>query len=205
MNRLKVRDLVFLGKGPFSFTVAPGSCIGISGPSGSGKSLLLRAIADLDPHEGEVSLGEIICHRTRAPRWRRLIGMLPAESGWWADTVGEHFADAHKNRVVELAEGLGFPADVLSWSIQRLSSGERQRLAIIRLLVNEPRALLLDEPTASLDGGNTELVEELFGSYRREHGVPVIWVSHDPQQLRRVADRILAMRKQGDDDGAVLG
>lgn len=71
----------------------------------------------------------------------------------------------------------------------RASTGERQRLALLRLLSNRPEALLLDEPTAALDPKNVAAVETLVADYRREHQVPVLWVSHDPEQIARVANR----------------
>ena len=79
----------------------------------------------------------------------------------------------------------------MDWSVARLSSGERQRLALLRVLANRPPVLLLDEPTANLDEATTARVEALLKDYRTLHGAGVLWVSHDPQQLRRVADRHL--------------
>ena len=93
---------------------------------------------------------------------------------------------------------LGFEPDVQSWSISRLSSGERQRLALLRLLANQPMVLLLDEPTANLDGANAERVESLIRRFQDATGAAVLWVSHDAAQGRRVADRALEIR-----DGAL--
>ena len=76
---------------PASLSLSAGECIAVRGPSGSGKTLLLRAIADLDPNEGLVSLGGRDRSTIAGPEWRRLVGYVPAEPGWWADTVGEHF------------------------------------------------------------------------------------------------------------------
>jgi len=118
-------------------------------------------------------------------QWRRCVGLLPAESQWWHDTVGEHLEDMD----ISLLNVLGFKQDVLAFEVMRLSSGERQRLALIRLLCNQPQALLLDEPTASLDPENTRRVEELLTDYRVQHQAAVIWVSHDPGQIKRLADR----------------
>ena len=130
----------------------------ISGPSGSGKTSLLRAIADLDEHEGNVSLDGIECNGLRAPDWRRRVGLLPAESDWWYEHVGEHFAAVSEDGLKQL----GFDSSMLGRKVLRLSSGERQRLALLRLLANEPQVLLLDEPTASLDPKNTRRAEQLI-------------------------------------------
>ena len=81
-----------------------------------------------------------------------------------------------------------FTKDVYDWSVSRCSTGERQRLALIRLLCLKPQVLLLDEPTASLDEKNVQAVENLIKEFQYAGGA-VIWVSHDPSQIKRVADR----------------
>lgn len=89
---------------------------------------------------------------------------------------------------------LGFPADVLEWNIARLSTGERQRLALVRLLAQGPEVLLLDEASANLDPVNRERVEHLVDDYRRVREAPVLWVSHDPEQRHRLGGRSLVIR-----------
>src|SRR5262252_689372 len=93
MPLLQVRDLRTDLLKSASFSLSAGECIAISGPSGSGKTLLLRAIADLDPNEGMVSLDGHDRSTVPGPEWRRRVDYLPAEPGWWADIVGEHFAN----------------------------------------------------------------------------------------------------------------
>lgn len=159
---------------PISLEV-PASCsCFVRGPSGAGKSLLLRAVADLDPNQGEVLLGQRRRSRTPAHQWRRLVGYLPAESHWWEDEVGLH----HQNWSAEVLEALGFDDDVLHWSVARLSTGEKQRLALARLLANEPAALLLDEPVANLDAANAERVVAVIVRYQSQRNTPLLWVSH---------------------------
>jgi ABC-type iron transport system FetAB ATPase subunit len=196
MKILRLENLAFLDRGPYSFSVHGSQCCGVSGGSGSGKTLLLRAIADLDPHTGKIFLGDMECDRTYAPMWRKRVGMLPAESSWWFDSVGEHFSRLAKEDEQRLGQ-LGFGKDVFAWQIQRLSSGEKQRLALLRLLANNPEALLLDEPTASLDADNIARVEKMLVSYCRDSAIPVLWVSHDISQLKRVADRCMIMQADG--------
>jgi ABC-type multidrug transport system ATPase subunit len=167
-------------------TLNPGQCVGLTGASGSGKSLFLRALADLDPHTGDMSLDGVGAGRIQAPQWRRQVGLLPAESAWWHDTVGAHFSRLPEPWLKEL----GFDADVMHWQISRLSSGERQRLSLLRLLIQQPKVLLLDEPTANLDRLNIQRVETLLGRFRQAHAVMIIWVSHDLDQLRRNCDAV---------------
>ncbi len=185
MSELRIEGLGFKNQGPYSLTITSGQCICITGSSGSGKSLLLRCIADLDEHKGTVYLDDMAAHSMPAVKWRKKIGMLPSESSWWLDTVGDHFA----GEAGRILPKLGFTADVLNWQVKRLSTGEKQRLAIARLLVQNPKVLLLDEPTASLDQDNVNLVESLVNEYQKAHRTPVLWVSHDPNQVKRVADK----------------
>jgi ABC-type iron transport system FetAB ATPase subunit len=186
---LQVRDLRRPMLGPLSFEVHAGECVCISGPSGTGKSQLLRAIADLDPHEGEVWLEGEPARSIKPHRWRNRVGLLPPESHWWLPTPGGHFADE-----VNLPAGeLGLADDIMDTPVERLSSGEKQRLALLRLLANRPRVLLLDEPTANLDPANTARAEAMITRFRESTGAAVIWISHDPDQVARVGCRALRL------------
>lgn len=194
MSTLQLKALQTHHLQALDLRIGAGECLCLSGPSGSGKTLLLRAIADLDPHGGEVLLDGRPSRVFSPPQWRRAVALLPAESSWWLARVGEHFcSDAPQG-----LEALGFASGALSWEVERLSSGERQRLALLRLLDNEPRVLLLDEPTANLDPTAARAVETLIDGYRRRTGAAVLWVSHDPAQIARVASGELRLR-----DGAL--
>lgn len=178
---------------PVNLALDAGELLLVWGPSGSGKSMLLRAIADLDPHEGEVWLDDAARSDMPAPVWRQRVGLLPAESFWWSETVGGHFPDDWSGDGGLLA-ALGFEPDVLGWSVERLSTGERQRLALARLLARGPQALLLDEATANLDPGNRDRVEALIDDYRNGANAAVLWVSHDPEQRARLGGRQYLIR-----------
>ena len=187
---LTVRALTRPGLEPVSFDLAAGECVAVRGGSGSGKSLLLRSIADLDPNHGDLSLDGRPRESMSGPEWRRLVTYVPAEPGWWAETVGGHYPDW--NAAEPLALALGLPAECRDWPVSRLSTGERQRLALVRALVRKPKVLLLDEPTSGLDRDTGHAAETLV-SRHLEAGGTVLWVTHDPAQAARVAARLLTV------------
>ena len=186
----KIVDLGTKHVGPVSLSVAGGECLAIMGASGSGKSLLFRAIADLDPNHGDVSLNGRSREEMPAYEWRRQVSYVPAETGWWADRVGDHFgADGDLEDLLETVD----LKNALGWDVNRLSTGERHRLGIVRALQTGPSVLLLDEPTASLDADMTAAVESLI-KQQLARDVCVLLVSHDPEQAKRIADRSMRMR-----------
>ena len=190
MSRLRIERLQRPGVNAAGIVVDSGGCTAVHGASGSGKTLLLRAVADLDEAEGEVWLDEQARSGMSGPQWRRQVSYVAAESYWWERLVREHAQDWQTDQL----EALGFESTVLDWEVQRLSSGEKQRLAIARTLAGAPSALLLDEPTANLDQMNTERVEQLIAAWRRQTAGCVIWVSHDPAQRNRISDIQLEIR-----------
>jgi ABC-type iron transport system FetAB ATPase subunit len=185
---LTVNALKRLHIGPVDFTIADGECVAVTGPSGSGKSVLLRAIADLDPNTGTLSTKTTQRAACPAPRWRKTVTMLPAESGWWGDYVKSHFKTPEKIR--PLLTTIALDENALEWEVSRLSTGEKHRLALLRCLEHTPEVLLLDEPTAALDHDTTLKVEALFETLCAK-GVSLLVVTHDPAQAERIAQRVL--------------
>ncbi|MGI9437667.1 MAG: ABC transporter ATP-binding protein [Geminicoccaceae bacterium] len=170
--------------------IAHGECVVVQGASGAGKSLLLRSIADLDVNDGEVSLDGQARRSISAFHWRLQVMLVPAESGWWADRVGEHFL---MDRPVDrLIASLGLPDDVLDWEVARLSSGERHRLGLARALKLRPKIMLLDEPSAALDPVATDRLESVLKNRLRD-GCGLLLVTHDHEQAKRMADRTLVI------------
>jgi len=178
--------------GPVDLELRAGECVTIEGPSGAGKSLLLRGLADLDVTDGYVAFGGRRREEFRPETWRRTVAYLPAESGWWADLVGEHFVGDLSGAFETMAAALGLDRTVLQWRVDRLSSGERHRLALVRTLLLEPRVLLLDEPTASLDKKSVERVEDLILATIAD-GAAALVVTHDDDQPHRLNARRLRM------------
>lgn len=206
-------DLPPPGLGPLDLDVPAGAVVALMGASGSGKSVLLRAIADLDAATGTVCLEGRDRATLPAPEWRRRVLYVAADAGWWDDRVRAHFADVAA--AAALLPRLGLPAEALDWPVDRLSTGERQRLALARAVTlprqgapgdaaapPPARIYLLDEPTAALDAGSRARVEEVIAALP-DARTAVLLVTHDGEQARRMAGvRTLTLRdgKLGDAD-----
>lgn len=195
---LRVRQLVNDYGGPFDLDLARGECVAVLGKSGAGKSVLLRLIADMDPGSGEVHLDGLDRERCSGPQWRRRVVYQAAEPAWWAADAAAHFRPDALAQVRSLMPSLGLSLDLLDVDIARLSTGERQRLALLRSLAVGPDVLLLDEPTASLDPASTFGVEALLRE-RMSEGLAVLLVTHSREQAARMGQRAFDMI-----DGALL-
>jgi putative ABC transport system ATP-binding protein len=185
---LLVQELRSTLAGPFELSLGTGACAAVTGPSGSGKSLFLRMIADLDPNEGKIWLNGSERGSMSAPQWRKQATYVSAESGWWADKVFEHFATTRRSDAAALAARLGLRADLLDAPVGQLSTGEKQRFSLIRALLPSPPVLLLDEPTGPLDEESVALVEALLRE-RLAAGTSILLVTHDPNQAQRLGDQ----------------
>jgi ABC-type iron transport system FetAB ATPase subunit len=191
MALLRIDRLQFLDFPPLDLELEHGECITVTGQSGAGKSLLLRAIADLDPHSGALFLEGQECSSFAPADWRKNICLMPSENQWWSDTVIDHFPGLTLDTedIANWLTMLHLDRNVLHSEVSRLSTGEKQRLSLIRVLVNKPKVLLLDEPTASLDLENTIQAERIILTYIKEHQAGAIWISHNPEQAKRVGNR----------------
>jgi len=168
--------------------LADGGCVAVTGPSGAGKTLLMRALADLDPNEGAVVLDGAGRRAMTAGAWRRKVAYVPAETGWWADRVGEHFPDHAAAR--ERLSALLLDDGALDWQVARLSTGERQRLGFLRAFLMRPRVLLLDEPTSALDTAARDALEAVLTQFLADGGMIVI-VTHDAAQAKRLGAQVV--------------
>jgi peptide/nickel transport system ATP-binding protein len=194
-------------------TVAPGETVGIVGESGSGKSTLARAIVGLvAPESGSVVVDG---HQARPVRGRR--------SAADADTVQMIFQDSYTSlnprqraidavaEAVHVRQGLGrresrAKADELLSSVgisaqqrrmkaRALSGGQRQRVSIARALAAEPKVLVADEPTSSLDQSIAASLLNLLRKLQAERGIAVLFITHDLGVVRYLAHRVYVMRQ----------
>lgn len=192
-----------------SLTLHRGETLALVGGSGSGKSTLGRAIAGLGPMQlGEISWqGEILPQRkARGIEHRRLIQpvfqdpVASLDPRWTvADIIAEPLSwlapEADKDeRVRVLLEEVGLPADFATRKPAALSGGQAQRVALARALAPSPDMLLLDEATSALDPLVADGISELFARLQREHGLSLLFITHDLALARRMAHRIAVMQ-----------
>jgi len=191
-----------------SLAVAAGERVALMGPSGSGKTLLLRAMALLDPFDD----GEILWHGRRVPdrevpAFRSRVVYLQQRPDLPEGSVEQilrqpYSLAVHRGRqfdprpIRSHLEKLKRDAKLLTRRSGDLSGGEAQLVALLRAVQLEPDVLLLDEPTSALDPQSAAAVETLVDSWaKRQPGRrSVVWVTHDPQQARRVADVVRQIR-----------
>jgi len=187
---LRVAGLRSALAGPFDLDLEGGAILAVSGPSGAGKTLFLRLLADLDPGEGMVVLNGENRQDMPAPLWRRRAPYVAAESGWWAPGVDDHFPLGDRESARAIAGRLGVAEALFGGPVARLSTGERQRLALTRALALNAPLLLLDEPTGPLDPDSTAKVEALLLE-RAAAGTIVVLVTHEEAQGTRLHARTL--------------
>lgn len=203
---LRVEHLKIAGLPPLSFEVADGECLAVEAPSGTGKTRLLRAIADLDPVDGHIMVDGAERGEVAGDAWRRLVRYVSAEPAWWTDTPRASFPadDPSRPRIPGLLASLGLGGELLDRPIAQLSTGERQRLGLARALVDGPRVLLLDEPSAALDPASAALVEEAI-RYQLLSRRSVVLVSHDGGQIERLAQARLQLAPPADKSRRAVG
>jgi lipoprotein-releasing system ATP-binding protein len=193
------------------FDLAPGDFVSITGASGVGKSTLLHILGFLErPTEGEVRFqGESVSSLSDA----RLSAIRNREIGFvfqfhhllpdltvWENTllplrIGGGLDRAGRERARELLIQVGLEQR-LEHLPSQLSGGERQRAAVARALVNNPKALLCDEPSGNLDARNAQHLHEILADLNRDLSVALLVVTHDIALARRAA-RPLVMRDGG--------
>lgn len=194
-----------LQSGPFAFA-AQGVSV-LFGRSGSGKSTLLRALAGLDKDtRGTLAFkGESWQSQTwQLPTTQRHIGFVFQDAALFPHlSVRGNLAyaarraplDGTKNAsesIAAVARRMGVVA-LLEQAVTTLSGGERQRVAIARALLSQPRLLCMDEPLSALDWAARAELLALIDALAKETGIPVLYITHSPLEVERLADRVIFM------------
>jgi molybdate transport system ATP-binding protein len=174
------------------------------GPSGAGKTTILDAIAGLRaPQEGTIALGERTLFASSArinlPPHRRHVGYVTQDVALFPhlDVRRNVLYGRRPGQKLELGHVAGMleVSALLDRRIQQLSGGERQRIALARALMSAPDVLLLDEPLAAVDVERRRRILPYLERVRDELGVPIIYVTHDVEEIRRIADRVVTLEQ----------
>lgn len=217
---LRVKNLTkrfgqFAAVDDVSFDLFPGESLGLVGESGSGKSTTSRLICRLlDKTSGTIEyegkdIGNVGAAQFHAHPERRDIQIVFQDPH---DSLNPRYTAfdciAHplrgllklrdpgqvRQRVVECAERVGLPLDLLSRYPHQLSGGQKARVGIARAIATQPKLLILDEPTAALDVSVQAIVLELLDRLRAEDGLAFLFVSHDLNVVRMLCDRIVVLK-----------
>lgn len=176
-----------------SFEVQPGESLAVIGPNGAGKTVLLKALLNLVPYEGEI-------HWSRDAR----LGYVPQKIA--ADRqlplrLGDLLASkaavqrTPESEIGAVVSEVNLTPQILNTSVGHLSGGQFQKALIAFALLGRPNVLLFDEPTASLDELAEEHTYELLHSLQQKNGMTVILVSHDLSVVYRYATQVLCLSK----------
>ena len=184
-----------------TFTIARGECVAILGQNGSGKSTLVRLLSTLLINDGGEAriFGHDAFHDTKIIR--RLVNRVSVEASFFKKmSASENLSYAARfygmppsvtrTAIPEILEKVGFPADRRGESMENLSRGMQQKVALARALLTSPVLLLLDEPTTGLDPRSKLEVQEFIREVRVTHDATILLCTHDMAEAEALADRI---------------
>lgn len=192
-----------------SFQLHSGQTLGIVGESGSGKSTLGQALCGLIPFAGKVFLDNKPITDYSSKTLRRNLQIVfqdPYNSlnprMNIEQIVGEGLsvhapelsAAERRNKIIKTLRDVGLKAHVLSKYPHEFSGGQRQRIAIARALILNPRIMILDEPTSALDITIQRQIIELLKNLQQKHNLSYVFISHDINAVRALADHIMVMK-----------
>lgn len=206
MIRLEVKKRLHGSQGDFylevSLEVKDKEFVVVFGPSGSGKTTLLRILAGLEtPQEGYIEMdGEIWYDSKKGinlPPQKREVGFVFQDYSLFPNmSVFENVAFGMRrkdpNKVMELLR-LAKMEELKDRKPNTLSGGQRQRVALLRALARDPKVLLLDEPLSALDHETALRLRDEIKSFQRRYGIPTLMVSHNKEEILRLADRVIIL------------
>ncbi|NDE91125.1 MAG: ABC transporter ATP-binding protein [Alphaproteobacteria bacterium] len=208
MHSISVKNLAKTFNGThavnhINFTVAQGQIVALLGSNGAGKTTTMMMLLGISlPSAGHA---HILGHDMATHRFDALplmnfsspyVDLPPALTASQNLSVyGDLYGVAHlKQRIAELAEALQF-TEFLHKKFGSLSAGQKTRVSLAKALLNKPKVLLLDEPTASLDPDSADWVRSYLLHYQKETGASILMASHNMQEVERMADHVLMMHK----------
>src|SRR4051812_11867736 len=184
-----------------TFTMQRGECVAILGQNGSGKSTLVRLLATLLLHDGGSAriFGHDAFKETRAVR--RLVNRVSVEASFFKKMSAEEnlayaarfYGMTHRKtrrEIPTILASVGFPPERRGESMEHLSRGMQQKVALARALLTSPVLLLLDEPTTGLDPRSKLEVQEFIRAVRAEHDATILLCTHDMAEAETLADRV---------------
>src|SRR5690348_589204 len=184
-----------------TFTIERGECVAILGQNGSGKSTLVRLLSTLLINDGGEAriFGYDAFKDTRAIR--RLVNRVSVEASFFKKmSAAENLSYAARfygmgpsltrTAIPEILAKVGFPAERRGESMENLSRGMQQKVALARALLTSPVLLLLDEPTTGLDPRSKLEVQEFIQQVRTEHDATILLCTHDMAEAEALADRV---------------
>lgn len=186
-----------------SFEIQKGDLISIVGESGSGKSTLLKVISDLlELSSGHIEFEGKNYNDYNPIELRKKISYCVQTPVLFGNTVLDNIKfvydirkeEINLNAVIELFERFSLNKDYLNYDINKLSGGEKQRIALIRNLIFKPEILLLDEVTSALDSVNTKIVENYIKELNKD-GVTILWVTHSDKQSTGIFNKKITIDK----------
>lgn len=192
--RVKDKDII----SNFSLDIATGAFLTIVGPSGGGKSTLLKLLANLiSPTSGEIDFKDKNINAYSPTNYRRQVSYCFQQPSLFGETVKDNLEFPFKirkqttdqSKMEQVLESVDLKPDFLNKNITELSGGEKQRVALIRNLLFKPEVLLLDEITTGLDNDSKEIVHRLIQNVHKDN-TTIIQVTHDNDEIHQ-ADQII--------------
>ncbi|CAM4183156.1 methionine ABC transporter ATP-binding protein [Streptococcus penaeicida] len=206
MALLDFTDVSFVADGKtilsdISFAIEQGDFVSIVGPSGGGKSTLLKLASSLQsPTSGHITFEGKKLEDYEPTQLRQQVSYCFQTPYLFGEIVKDNiqfpFDIRHlpmdQDRVKNLFDLFKMDLSYLEQDVKKLSGGEKQRIALIRQLLFTPKVLLLDEVTSSLDTQNKEIVEEVIANLQAE-GMTILWITHDSSQSRKYANKVMTI------------
>jgi len=183
--------------------VKQGEIMALVGPSGSGKTTLVRCLNRLlEPDKGSIQFNNTDISTIAPQELRRSMVLVHQESVMLPGTVWDNITygpslmgEVNAAHIKQSMIDAGIPSDFEQKQAEKLSGGEKKRVALARALALEPQVLLLDEPTSGVDPKNIQTMEKTIVSFSKERKLTVVWITHDVPQAQRVSHRIANLKE----------